>query len=179
MGMSRYRFVPLCLFSTRLKQNFVCCCFPRACVRVADTHGDVLNRHTALGSTRGLFSRFLFSVPQHTGKIGMDGRNGTNECRFFVSTNHFANFSASQWIFLLDMSRTNIGEGREDRTLHRTQHASNVHVSPNASALAQGLSFKSACESRVKNIVLAPIVIPPFHVLSQPPGPVSASFYFS
>ena len=52
--------------------------------------------------------------------------------------------------FLLDMSRTNIGEGREDRTLHRTQHArapcgtvaSNVHVSPNASALAQGLMIQ-------------------------------------
>ena len=38
--------VSLCLFSTRLKQNFVRCCFPRACVRVAGTHSDVLNRHT-------------------------------------------------------------------------------------------------------------------------------------
>ena len=114
MGMSRYRFVPLCLFSTRLKQNFVRCCFPRACVRVAGTHGDVLNRHTAcvLGSTHGLFPRFLFSVPQHTDKIGMDGRNGTNECRFLASPNHIANFFARQSFFLLDISRTNIGEGR-------------------------------------------------------------------
>ena len=45
-------------------------------------------------------------------KIGMDGRNGTNEYRFPELPNHFGNFFASQSIFSLDISRTDISECR-------------------------------------------------------------------
>ena len=81
-------------------------------------------------------------------KIGMHGKNETNENRFPESPNHFANFFASQsifcWTFRLQ-TLANVVQATwgKDRTPHGTQHtrifsrcascSTVVHVSSNAS----------------------------------------------
>ena len=119
-------------------------------------------------------------------KIGRNGRNRTNEQRFPESRNNFANFFASQSIFLLDiacrhyrMSCTRRGVETEHFT-GRSTHAYFSRCAPCCTVVLCSRFIQCTCigsrldssqhVSRVEIQCVCSTVIPPSRVLSQPLG---------